>query len=310
MSKKSERENNMKIIQLEYFCAVCRYHSITQAAQKLYVTQPAISNAIRELEKEFSVNLFVRSKNHMSLTKEGEVFYQKANALLDMIKQTSSELYDLGKQTTPIRIGIPPLLSTVFFPDMIIKFQKEYPSIPVELFEYGSIKAAHLVTDETLDLALVNMNFYEIDKLNSHQILSDKIVFCVSPEHPLSNAKKVTLDMLKDEKLIMYNTDSVLNTTLYSRFEGTGVKPNVIMHASQLYTIQNFIEHNLGGAFLYSSLMKNLPGLIGIPVIPAIRQEIGLIWKKGKYINDSVEKYIAFTRKYSVGDVSPTNNLF
>lgn len=300
----------MKIIQLEYFCAVCRYHSITQAAQKLYVTQPAISNAIRELEKEFSVNLFVRSKNHMSLTKEGEVFYQKANALLDMIKQTSSELYDLGKQTTPIRIGIPPLLSTVFFPDMIIKFQKEYPSIPVELFEYGSIKAAHLVTDETLDLALVNMNFYEIDKLNSHQILSDKIVFCVSPEHPLSNEKKVTLDMLKDEKLIMYNTDSVLNTTLYSRFEGTGVKPNVIMHASQLYTIQNFIEHNLGGAFLYSSLMKNLPGLIGIPVIPAIRQEIGLIWKKGKYINDSVEKYIAFTRKYSVGDVSPTNNLF
>ena len=63
----------MKIIQLEYFCAVCRYHSITQAAQKLYVTQPAISNAIRELEKEFSI-----------------------------------------RQVTPIRIGIPPLLSTIF----------------------------------------------------------------------------------------------------------------------------------------------------------------------------------------------------
>ena len=67
----------MKIIQLEYFCAVCRYHSITQAAQKLYVTQPAISNAIKELEKEFSINLFTRSKNHMELTKEGEIFYQK-----------------------------------------------------------------------------------------------------------------------------------------------------------------------------------------------------------------------------------------
>ena len=100
--------------------------------------------------------------------------------------------------------------------------------------------------------------------------------------------------MLKDENLILYNTDSVLNTTLYSRFEGAGIKPNVIMHASQLYTIQNFISSHLGGAFLYSSLMKNLPGLIGIPVAPAIRQEIGLVWKKGKYVNDSVEKYIAF----------------
>lgn len=87
----------MKIIQLEYFCAVCRYHSITQAAQKLYVTQPAISNAIKELEKEFSISLFARTKNHMSLTKEGEIFYQKASKLLDTINQTSSELYDLGR---------------------------------------------------------------------------------------------------------------------------------------------------------------------------------------------------------------------
>ena len=287
----------MKIIQLEYFCAVCRYHSITQAAQKLYVTQPAISNAIRELEKEFSINLFTRSKNHMYLTKEGEIFYQKTSRLLDTINQTSSELYDLGRQVTPIRIGIPPLLSTVFFPDMLIAFQKEYPSIPVELYEYGSIRAANLVLEETLDLALVNMNFYEIDKLNSHQLLSDRIVFCVSPEHHLAKEKTISIEMLKEEKLIMYNTDSVLNTTLYSRFEGIGAKPNVIMHASQLYTIQNFIQNNLGGAFLYSSLMKNLPGLIGIPVTPAIRQEIGFVWKKGKYINDSVEKYIAFFQK-------------
>ena len=56
----------MKITQLEYFCATCRHHSITQAARELYVTQPAISSAIRELEKEFSINLFVLSLIHIS----------------------------------------------------------------------------------------------------------------------------------------------------------------------------------------------------------------------------------------------------
>lgn len=287
----------MKLIQLEYFCAVCRCHSITQAAQKLYVTQPAISSAIRELEKEFSVNLFTRTKNHMTLTREGEIFYQKVSRLLDTVSQTSSELYDLGRQVAPIRIGIPPLLSTLFFPEMLIRFREMYPDIPVELSEYGSIRAANLVLDDTLDLALVNMNFYETDKLNSYQILSDRIVFCVSPTHRLAKEKKVTMEMLKEEPLIMYNTDSVLNTTLYSRFEGLGIKPNVIMHASQLYTIQSFIRQDLGGAFLYASLLKNLPGAAGIPITPAITQEIGLVWKKGKYINDSVEKYIAFTKK-------------
>ena len=103
----------MKIIQLEYFCAVSRYHSITQAAQKLFVTQPAISTAIKELEKEFSVNLFVRSKNHLTLTTEGEIFYQKAQELLQSIDQTTQQLYDLGKQTPSERIGIPPLLTTL-----------------------------------------------------------------------------------------------------------------------------------------------------------------------------------------------------
>lgn len=288
----------MKIIQLEYFCAVSRYHSITQAAQKLYVTQPAISNAIRELEKEFSIHLFNRSNNHLTLTQEGEIFYQKASDLLHNINQTSSELYDLGRRISPIRIGIPPLLSTVFFPGMLTDFQKEHPEIPVELFEYGSIRAASLVQEETLDLALVNSNFYEIDKMNSQQILSDRIVFCVSPEHPMAGEKEITIEQLTEEPLIMYNTDSVQNTTLYSLFERIGVKPHVILHASQLYTIQNFIKNNLAGAFLYESLMKNMGSLIGIPITPSIRQEIGLVWKKGTYINSSVEKFIRFAIRH------------
>ena len=289
----------MKIVQLEYFCAVSQYHSITQAAQKLYVTQPAVSNAIRELEKEFSVSLFTRSKNHLTLTKEGELFYQKAAALLRQIQQTSSELYDLGKQTSPVRIGIPPILSTIFFPDMLTEFRKEYPEIPVELFEYGSRRAADLVQEETLDLALVNMNFYDIDKMNSCRILGDHIVFCISPKHHLANEKKVTLEMLQGEPLIMYNTDSVQNSTLSALFDSIGCKPDIILHASQLHTIQKFISENLAGAFLSSSVLPSNTEIIKIPVIPLIQQDIGIVWKKGRYINNSVEKYLSFTKKYA-----------
>lgn len=289
----------MKIIQLEYFCAVSQYHSITKAAQKLYVTQPAISNAIRELEKEFSINLFIRSKNHLTLTREGELFYEKASVLLNQIEQISSQLYDLGKQIPPVRIGIPPILSTVFFPDMLTEFKKIHPEIPIELFEYGSKRAAALVQEESLDIALVNMNFYDIDKMNSYQILTDHIVFCVSPQHHLAKEKQVTLKMLKEEPLIMYNTDSVQNATLSSLFENMNYKPNVILHASQLYTIQQFISQNLAGAFLYSSVLENSPEIIKIPLTPFIYQDIGIVWKKGKYINGSVEKLISFTKEYS-----------
>lgn len=204
----------------------------------------------------------------------------------------------LESRLPPIRIGIPPLLSTVFFPDMLTAFYKKYPNIPVELFEYGSVRAANLVLDNVLDLALVNLNFYETNKLNSCQLLSDKLMFCISKSHPLAKEKSISIEMLKDEPLIMYNTDSVQNHTLLSLFDTIKVKPHVILNASQLYTIQAFVRENLGGAILYSSLLKNMNDVKGIPIAPTISQEIGLVWQKGKYLNSRTEQFIAFTKDF------------
>lgn len=289
----------MKITQLEYFCAASRYHSITQAAQKLYVTQPAISSAIRELEKEFSVSLFTRAKNHLTLTTEGEIFYKKASELLRQINRTESEFYDLGLQVAPLKIGIPPLLSIIFFPDMLLAFRERYPEVPVELFEYGSIRAAALVQEETLDLALVNMHFPDAANVNSFRMLTDQLVFCVSKAHPLACESEISIAQLDKEPLILYNTDSVQNQTLFALFDKFEIKPHILLHTSQLYTIKNFILSGLGGAILYSSVLEQHPELIGIPLVPSIEQDIGLIWKKGKYMSNSVEKFLSFTRKYT-----------
>lgn len=72
----------MTLNQLRYFCMASRCHSITKAAEELYVTQPTVSVAIRDLEIEFGVSLFSRKGNQLILTREGEEFYQKANYIL------------------------------------------------------------------------------------------------------------------------------------------------------------------------------------------------------------------------------------
>lgn len=176
-------------------------------------------------------------------------------------------------------------------------------NIPTFLLNYlnmDSIRAANLVHEGILDAALVNMHFYEIDKLNSIQIMQDKIVFCVSKNHPFAKKKEVTFDMIKDMPLIMYNTDSVQNETLDAIFKNSAIKPNVILHASQLYTIKSFICEECAGAFLYSSLLKKLPGVVGIPITPTIHQSIGLVWKKGNYTTDSTDKFISFVKKHTI----------
>lgn len=73
----------MTLNQLRYFTCAARYHSITRAAQEMFVTQPAISTAIRELEKEFSVTLFANTRGRIALTEEGDAFYHRAMEILD-----------------------------------------------------------------------------------------------------------------------------------------------------------------------------------------------------------------------------------
>ena len=134
----------MKLTQLEYFCVAARYHNITRASKELFVTQPSVSNAIKALEEEFGVNLFYRNNNKLTLTPEGEKFYQNAEELLAHADAVRSELHELRKQITPVRIGIPPMLGTIYLPDMYLSLKEEFPDVDFRLYEYGSIKACEL----------------------------------------------------------------------------------------------------------------------------------------------------------------------
>jgi len=287
----------MKLVQLEYFCAVCRYHSITRAAEELFVTQPTISVAIRELEKELKLRLFHHEKNRISLTQEGEAFYRRADAVLRETRAMVTEFSSLDENEKPIRIGIPPVVSTLFFPSLTDGFQ-EKTGLRVQLLEYGSVKACNMVQSEDLDAALVNMDFYNIDQFNSQVLMEDSYVYCVGRSHRYAQEREITFDMLGDEKIILFNTDSVQNETVRSRYAAMGLTPDVLTYTSQLYTILNFLRGGECGAFLYSKLPANPRDFVQIPVRPEITSKFGVIWKKGVFIPDRTMKFIDYIRKY------------
>ena len=146
----------MKLTQLEYFCVAARYHNITKAAKELFVTQPSISNAIKALEEEFGVNLFFRNNNKLTLTPEGEIFYKSAEELLAHADSVESKFHGLRKKVTPIRIGIPPMLGTIYLPELYLSLNESFPNVDLRLFEFGSIKACNLVLEEKLETLLEN----------------------------------------------------------------------------------------------------------------------------------------------------------
>ena len=288
----------MKLTQLEYFCVAARYHNITKAAKELFVTQPSISNAIKSLEEEFGVNLFFRNNNKLTLTPEGEIFYKSAEELLSHADSVESKFHELRKKVTPIRIGIPPMLGTIYLPELYLSLKENFPNVDFRLFEFCSIKACNLVLEEKLDIAIVNAEQPSIDKCNSRIIDTEDLLFCVAPDHPLAGQKTLLLTMLADEPLILFNTDSVQVMTLTRQFKAVGVNPHIILNTSQITTLINMVKSGHMGTFLYRSIVEKHPDIVGIPVMPSIEQRIGVIWKKGKYQNTTTEKVIKFIENF------------
>ncbi len=294
----------MTLTQLEYFCTVCRYRSITRAAEALYVSQPTISTSIRDLEKEFHLRLFNHGKNRISLTKDGEAFYQKAEYILRQTQELYTDFSNIEENRHPLRIGIPPMISTVFFPRVTDQFQEKY-NIPIQLLEYGSLRARTMVDNEQLDVAIVNMDFYNLDKYNSYVMMEDRYVYCISRTHCYAAEKEITMEMLKDEPIILFNTDSVQTQTVITRLRSAGITPNVRMYCSQLGTVLNFVRGGHCGAFLYSSLAANPRDFVEIPVSPEITSKFGIIWKKGIFVPDQLNKFVTFIKTFDVTPYLP-----
>ena len=290
----------MTLNQLRYFCTASRCHSITRAAEELYVTQPTISVAIRDLEIEFGISLFYRKGNQLILTQEGEALYEKATYILQYCNELQADYSSMSRVKPPLRIGIPPMLSTVFFPELLTAFHQEHPEIAVVLEEYGSVRACNLVQDDTLDLALVNMEQYNIDKFHNAILANDQVVFCVSNDHRLADKEVVTTKEMSKESLIFFNADSVQNQLLKTRFEMDGYTPNIVMRSSQIYTTLLFVKTGKYGCFLYSSMTDKFAssGITGIPLKPPVHIKIGMVWKKGKYISGDMQIFLNFTRMY------------
>ena len=288
----------MTLAQLRYFCTAARLHSITQAAEALFVTQPTISIAIRDLEKEFGIPLFSHRNGKLAITEEGALFYERASAILTMCDDLKAEYSTGALQSSRVRIGIPPLLSTVFFPELLNAFHSEHPDVWLELQEFGSVRACSLVQDDMLDASLVNMEMPDIEKFKSHILRTEPLFFTVASGHPFENKTILSLKDLDGQPLILYNQDSVQNQILQSRFEALGVSPKIILKSSQIPTILSFLREGSCGCFLYKDILPQLPGVTGIPLESPIETKVGLVWKRGRFMSRGMETFLSFCKKY------------
>lgn len=206
-----------------------------------------------------------------------------------------------------VHVGVPPIRSTVLFPELLQKFHDAF-SIPVVLHEYSSRRSLEQLEKGNLDCCLVNVEEPLLAMYDHAILMQDSFVFLVSGNSPLCGRKYITAKDLAGYPLILQNSDSALNTQITRAFDRAGITPDVQMYSSQMMTILDFVSRNQGGAFLYSSMISE-DGHIGsqllrkdlticsIPFRPEIRNTFAIVWAKGGYINRNVRAWISFVKE-------------
>lgn len=287
----------MKFYQLRYFQYVCKYNSLSKAAEILHVSQPSISIAISALEKEFGVNLFSRANKQFTLTLEGSYFLNKVNELLDMADALSEEMISMGSQKSIINFGLIPIAGSYLFPALFDEFRRRNPEVQIIIHEYGLQKAIQSIEDGASDLAIILVEPKKSKQLDGIVILNTEYLFCVDKSHPLKELKQIDLAQLANESLIMFQKETFLTTEIKKRFYQQGFAPNIILYAIHLPLIIELLKSGKEGTFLTREAASQIPNLVAIPLKDPIPVSFALVWKKGKNIHGNLLKFITMIKE-------------
>lgn len=290
----------MEITQLLYFLEVAEQKSFTGAAKNLHVSQPAISKMIRALEDELGVVLFDRSSRRVELTDYGLAVQSQVKILVQSFHGIQNELADVTHlRQGSIRIGIPPMVGEMFFPEIIGRFHKQYPKIKIKLTEVGSKKVEELVKDGSVDVGVAVLPV-DVDEFEIYEITKNPMMLVVHADHPLAERKKVAFSDLRGESFILYRSDFALHELINDACHLAGFKPDIICETSQWDFMAKTVAAQLGIALLPNRVCQELRRYDQIRAVeieaPRLYWHLALIWRKYSYMSNASRLWISFAK--------------
>ena len=289
---------NMTMDQLIYFIACAETNSFTKTSKLYFVSQPAISTAIKNLEKELGCELFIRNNNELTLTDAGKYLYRIARPIVSLFKNINSQMEDYLMTNSTIKIGIPPMLGGFIFAPIFQAFTQNYPNVFLRMTELASHANQKAVINDEIDVALTVINNGIIDpKLDYEKIDETSLIFAVNKSNPLASRKSISIKELSNIPLILLKEDSLQYKIVYDYFLKYKITPNIRLLSDQIATIKELLLHSDIGAFLFNEVIKEGEDIIGIPLEENIKFDIVIAYKKNKTITSTTKKIIDFIIK-------------
>ena len=298
----------MDLKQIEY---IDDEHSITRAAEKLFVTQSALNQQLLRLEKELGAPLFHRSKVDMRPTEIGQVYLDNAREILRIKQRTYNLINDMtDAKKGRLSIGFTPGRGSEMFTHVYPSFHQAYPNVIVEPHELSVHRQQQMISQGNLDIGFQTLS--ERQRTDSEYIkLGEEEIFLLVPSiHPAAEQLAATqtasapfpianLTLFQYEPFVLMYKESTIRAITDEIFRKSGFTPNVLFETASNNTVLSMIEANLCCGVVPEYYVRRLPKGISCFAFPTHPSwDIAANYRKNGYLSEAAKYFIELVRNF------------
>jgi LysR family transcriptional activator of glutamate synthase operon len=286
--------------QLRFAVELGRTRHFTRAAERLGVTQPALSHAIAALERELGVTLFARTSRRVAPTAAGAALLAGAERILgdlEALRATVREHAEVLRGR--IDVGTMLFLGGTALPQLVAEFHRQHPGVEFVLHHDLTQDMLAGLRVGTLDVAFVNVDAAAHRDLTFVGIDRDELAVAVPPQHRLAGARRVRLADLAGEPFIAYQTGSGLYTTFSAAAARAGFTPRVVVQCRDTNMVRALVSEGVGLALLPRSYLRTPGPDVAVVSLSAPRLEmlVTLGVRPAVDSNPAARAFVAFLRE-------------
>ncbi len=301
----------MSLTELKFIVAVAQERNFRRAAEKCFVTQPALSLAIKKLEEELKVIIFERSRTDVSMTEIGAQIVEQASRVLEETARIK-QLAELGKNQLkgPLKLGLIHSIGPYLLPEIIPILRKTAPDMPLEVEENLTANLESQLKNGVLDVAIVALPF-DVAGLQYRAMYDEEFDVVVPSNHHWATRKHIKPEELSDEKVLLLNSGHCFSNQVTQACPELSRKGE-ILQGNSLETIRNMVASNLGITVLPCSATAaryNNPLIKVIPFVsPAPTRRIAIAWRKSFVRLEAVDKIAEAIKAINSGYMKVVNH--
>lgn len=288
---------------LQVFHAVAKHRSFTRAADALFMTQPAVTFQIRQLEEQYSTRLFERRHGSIDLTPAGELVLEYAQKILALSDEMDTRVAELtGEMRGPLLVGASTTIAEFMLPRVLGEFNALYPQVRARLIVANTESIEGQVAEHSLDLGLIEAPA-RLSGLSSQICCEDELQVVCVPDYPLAEFKALKPVDLADYEFISREPGSGTRAITDAYFREHGVAPESLKTQMELGSpeaLKGVVSTGLGFAIVSRAVVAKeirLGELRGIPLDPPLKRSLYLVHPQDRFQSKLLSTFIDFARR-------------